>query len=78
MFMNKKVITNTLRDNLGKELTVETKNLYLLDGQVPNNRTEHPETQKLYKEIYMTQLTKEQELGRPVTVFELFGLSLPQ
>ena len=76
MFMNKKSITNTIKDSLGKTMSVETKTLYLLDGQVPNPKTEDPSTQKLYKEIYMMQQTKEIELGRPVTIFELYNMSL--
>ena len=75
MFMKKKKLTNTIKDNFNKVLEVKTRTVYLCDGQTANEKTLHAETQKLYKKLYEEQEKQTQEKDRPVTIFELFGLT---
>lgn len=74
MFMRTKFVTTTTTNVLGQPLTNTTQTYYLMDGQVPDEKTTHPLVQKQYKELYNLQEEKSLELGYPVTLFELFGL----
>ena len=75
MFVRIKFVTTTTTDVTGQPLTNKTQTYYLLDGQIPDEKTTHPVVQKQYKELYDLQEQKSLEIGYPVTVFELFGLS---
>lgn len=74
MFMRTKFVTTTTTNVLGQPLTNTIQTYYLMDGQVPDEKTTHPLVQKQYKELYNLQEEKSLELGYPVTLFELFGL----
>lgn len=74
MFVRIKFVTTNTTDVNGNPLTQKTQTYYLLDGQIPDEKTTHPLVQKQYKELYDLQEEKSLELGYPVTVFELFGL----
>lgn len=71
MFMEIKQYTETSADSLGRDLCKTTRTIYLLNGQVPDEKILHPKTQELYKKIYNLQEEKSKESGYPVTIFEL-------
>ena len=74
MFVRIKFVTTNTTDVLGNPLTQKTQTYYLLDGQVPDDKTTHPMVQKQYKEIYEIQERESISRGYPVTVFEVLKL----
>ena len=74
MFINIKTHTEVKHTPDGQELMRSVETLYLFDGQDVNENTNHPETQKYYKSLYLKQTEATIKQGRPVSIFEAFGL----
>lgn len=70
MFINIKTITSVVKDPLDRPVSTIEKKVYLMDGQIPTEKVQHPNTQAFYKKVYLKCEELSIKYGRPVTVFE--------
>lgn len=76
MFIVQKSFSNVQTDASGRELLTTTQTVYLFDGQEPNDKILHPDTQKYYKKLFKIQEDASVKNERPTCILEALGFGL--